>query len=89
MVEMYKKLTLNDKPIFEFNDKDFDILQNYMNSIKADPDSRYYSKAEEEFLIKNYPEHSLDYCMQFLPNRNRSAVARYVSKLKLKRTNVF
>lgn len=89
MVEMYKKLTLTSKSIFEFNDEDFNILQNYMNSIKADPDSRYYSKEEEDFLIKNYPEYGLDYCMQFLPNRSRRAVARYVSKLKLKRTNVF
>jgi hypothetical protein len=89
MLEVYKKLTSKSKSALEFSEEDLELLQEYMNSIIADPESRYYSEAEEKLLRQYYPEYGLDYCMQFLPNRNREAIARYVSKLHLKRTNVF
>lgn len=89
IVEIYKKLTNKNKEIIKFNDNDFKLLQSYMDSIIKDPESRYYSTDEEEILKKYYPEFGIDYCLQFFPNRSKDAVRRYVSKLKLKRTNVF
>lgn len=89
ILEVYKKLTSKSKSAWEFNEKDFELLQEYMNSIVADPESRYYTEAEEEILRQYYPEFGLDYCMQFFPNRSKDSVARYAHKLQLKRTNVF
>lgn len=89
ILEVYRKLTSKSKAVLEFNEEDFNLLQEYMNSIIADPESRYYSKAEDEILQQYYPKFGLDYCMKLLPNRNKEAVARHISKLQLKRTNVF
>jgi hypothetical protein len=89
ILEVYKKLTSESKSILEFNEEDFNLLQEYMNSIIADPESRYYSDDEEKLLRQYYPEFGIDYCMQFFPNRSRDAVRRFAHKLQLKRTNVF
>ena len=89
IVGVYKKLTSKEKPVLEFNDEDFALLQEYMNSIKADPESRYYLEEEAQILRQYYPEFGIDYCMQFFPNRSRCAVLHFAHKLQLKRTNVF
>lgn len=89
ILEVYKKLTSKSKLALEFNEEDFELLQAYMNSIIADPESRYYTDAEEELLRRYYPEFGIDYCMQFFPSRSRSAVIGFANKLQLKRTNVF
>lgn len=87
--EMYKKLTGIETHKFDFIQADFELLQAYMNDIIKDKNSRYYSLEEEAILKQYYPEYGLNYCMQFFPNRTEEAVARYISKLKLKRTNIF
>ena len=54
IVEMYKVLTGKDRNKFEFNDSDFQLLQNYMTSIVNDENSRYWTEAEVDYLKKNY-----------------------------------
>ena len=52
--EMYKKLTDIEKPKFDFNQEDFELLQSYMNNIINDSESRYWSQAEINYLKENY-----------------------------------
>lgn len=65
------------------------LLQQYMNDIILDKDSRYYSEEEESILRQYYPEFGSAYCADLLPGRTKDAISRYAAKLGLTRVNVF
>ena len=51
---VYLKLTGKEKHKFDFMQEDFDLLQNYMNDIIVDKESRYWTPEEIIYLQENY-----------------------------------
>ena len=62
--KMYIKLT--NKNRFEFNEIDFNIIQNYMNDIINNKASKWYADSELEFLINNYSKLGANECANIL-----------------------
>ena len=81
--EMYTKLTEIEKHKFDFVQEDFDLLQNYMNDIVNDEDSRYWSQNEIDYLLNNYKGYgSGPICAKYL-NRSLMEVNHKAKTLKL------
>ena len=51
---VYLKLTGKEKHKFDFIQEDFDLLQNYMNDIIVNKESRYWTPEEIIYLQENY-----------------------------------
>ena len=81
--EMYTKLTGIEKHKFEFVQEDFDLLQNYMNDIVNDEDSRYWKADEIDILKANYTLFGPDYCVKLLPKHTKYGILSEARKLNL------
>lgn len=78
--KMYTKLA--NKKRFDFNDIDFDIIQNYMNNIINDAGSKWYADYQIEFLINNYKSLGAARCAELL-NRTVGSVHSKAIELRL------
>lgn len=64
---MYKKLTGKTKHKFDFRQKDFELLQKYMDDVIQDENSRYWPAEDVQFLQNNYGSYgSGPYCAEKL-----------------------
>lgn len=64
IVNVYKKITGEEKPRLAFVQEDFELLQKYMNDIKADTASRYYSNYEIEIVKQCHAEGQYGYILR-------------------------
>lgn len=78
----YKKITKNSPSVIELDTETFDKLQYYMDDIRQDPDSHYYSKEDMQFLKENYATRGADYCAKKL-NKTPSVIYSKAMELKL------
>lgn len=84
IVDMYSKLTTNgNKQRCDFNQADFQLLETYMNEIREDEESKWWTAAEFEFLKENYTTYGVSYCAEYL-NRSYASTKYKARKLGLR-----
>ncbi len=81
--KVLKNKTIKDLP----TDYDLQLMQEWMDKIREDQDSQYWTEAEINFLKANYEEHGVNFCSKAL-GRSKSSIHGKAHLLDLQ-TNAF